>query len=395
MQKKPEIELLLSCARRCPSAKTADRIRSVLAQSINWDFLLEKATSHGMTALLWHHFAALGISNAIPARVCLTLKHNLYANIARNTIFGREMINVVRALGAAGIEALPHKGPVLARLAYEDYWLRNYCDLDILIRKSDYPAAGKVLENLDYEALAPSGDLQEFGLNSTNQVGFYNRKTGIIVDLQWALMPAWRADALDFDRCWERAVPLAINGGDIRTLGREDMIFVLAIHGSKHLWSRIEWIASFVSFFEAYGPQIHLEELVRRGRVEGQLAMLLLGFWLARELLGTETRMPLEEERRIREVGEIICGHLLEGSEDEMLNPVKRFSLVSRLSLGGRTSVRQWAQVVMQPTLADWEWVKLPAWLCPLYYAIRPLRLLCRYLMTAHNASKPPQTKTK
>ncbi len=380
MQRKPEIKLLLTCARPKLKPEAAEQVHHLLSLSLDWDFLLEKARGHGIAPLMWHHISRLNLANILPDHICAKLSNNFLANSARNMVLSRETVNIVSALKGAGIDAMPHKGPVLAALAYGDLSLRGYCDLDILIRRPDFRRARRVLEDLGYSASKPvPGDLRGFGLESTDQAGFCHSESGILVELQWALLPEWRAKRLDFDHCLVRSVTVEIDGHQIRTLGPEDMAFALAVHGSRHLWSRIEWLASFGAFIEVHAADIDWETVQHRAASEGQLPVLLLGFWMVKELLATRIPVAFRPNRRVAEVGQVICGHLWEGSEEEMLDPVRHFSLLSSL-LSRRTRLKQWGYVIIQPTPADWECVRLPSWLHFLYYPLRPVRLVWRHL---------------
>ena len=56
-----------------------------------------------------------------------------------------ELVRLTGLLKAAGVEAIAFKGPVLAAMAYGSIELRQFVDLDILVRQSDLPRIAEIL----------------------------------------------------------------------------------------------------------------------------------------------------------------------------------------------------------------------------------------------------------
>ena len=57
-----------------------------------------------------------------------------------------ELIKVMKLFEENGVEYISFKGPVLSQLAYGDITLRQYVDLDILIKKEDLRKADNLLK---------------------------------------------------------------------------------------------------------------------------------------------------------------------------------------------------------------------------------------------------------
>ena len=56
------------------------------------------------------------------------------ANAHRALWLTLELLNIHRHLQARGLEVLPYKGPVLAEALYGNVALRQFSDLDLLVR---------------------------------------------------------------------------------------------------------------------------------------------------------------------------------------------------------------------------------------------------------------------
>src|SRR5256886_10494233 len=70
----------------------------------------------------------------------------------RSTLFPYTTLFRSGRFAAAGIAAVPVKGPTLAALAYGDLARRESFDLDILVRRQDVAPAADLLRSLDYRA---------------------------------------------------------------------------------------------------------------------------------------------------------------------------------------------------------------------------------------------------
>src|SRR2546430_17486141 len=68
----------------------------------------------------------------------------------RSTLFPYTTLFRSGRFAAAGIAAVPVKGPTLAALAYGDLARREAFDLDILVRRQGVAAAGRPVGSLGY-----------------------------------------------------------------------------------------------------------------------------------------------------------------------------------------------------------------------------------------------------
>lgn len=73
----------------------------------------------------------------VPKIVLSGLKLNYMNIVKHNMLLTSELIKIMKLLEENDIEAVSFKGPILAQLAYPDITLRQYADLDILIKKED------------------------------------------------------------------------------------------------------------------------------------------------------------------------------------------------------------------------------------------------------------------
>src|ERR1041384_3498267 len=167
----PEVELLLSCARAHVDAEGAARVRALVEQEFDWDYLLRVSNRHGLQPLLYHHLNA--ICPAIPDTYAQQLRDAARRVSALNTFLTNELQRLLARFAVAEIEAMPYKGPVLAVALYGNVALRQFSDLDILVRPRDVARASELLQAEGYALLPPLNRVQQALLMRVqcNQIG--------------------------------------------------------------------------------------------------------------------------------------------------------------------------------------------------------------------------------
>jgi len=120
----PEERLLLACARGEP-------VRWPLHDGLRRDRLLRLASAHRAAAMLYDR---LGAVDGVPADLLAALRAQAVAGAVRGMRLTGELVRLLEAFRNRGIQALPFKGPLLAAQLYGDRALREFSDLDILVR---------------------------------------------------------------------------------------------------------------------------------------------------------------------------------------------------------------------------------------------------------------------
>ncbi len=110
--------------------------------------------------------------------------------------------------------------------------------------------------------------------------------------------------------------------------------------------------------------------------------MLRVGLALAANLLGTP--LPAEVASRVRKdrvatETAVQIGQRLMRRDPSPLGAVARFRLRRRMVPGALAGWRYALRLTTVPSEEDWEMVRLPQALAPLYIALRPMRLLRKY----------------
>ncbi|MGH7567193.1 MAG: nucleotidyltransferase domain-containing protein [Gemmatimonadota bacterium] len=369
----PEFELLLESAK--PPSESDAAGWAGPAGEIDWTLLLDRAVEHAMVPLVRRRLDAAGWVG-VPDTVRTWLDERHEENRRRNRLLTIELLALLDRLGAAGIEAIPFKGPVAAHTCYGDLDARPFGDIDLLVAPSDVRGAMDVMARSGYEPLIP--------LSTTQRAAFLRHRTeyplqrparGGIVDLHWELFHRQFSFPLVPDRTRMRAVRLA--GQPVRTMGTEDQLLMLCAHATKHLWVRLEWIAA-VAWLVARTEDLDWELAEERARSLGGRRMLGLGLALAGELLDArfarapELRGPIDSG--VAALGAEVVARLQDGSPP----PADWWRFYLRARERRRDQAAILVRTAVIPTIGDWRMLDLPHALTGLHYALRPIRLLGR-----------------
>lgn len=378
-----EMEVLVQAARLEPSPERVERFRRALAGRLDWDDVMTRATRHALLPLL-HVNVREEAADLVPKGVVDDLRDRFAANAHRNLSLVGELLETLDSLEGAGVPAVPYKGPVLAMLAYGDLSLRRFVDLDLLIPRPSFERAAAVLRERGYEAEfeVPHTRREQFK-RTKSEMAFLERREGRVIELEWNIAPRYFSVPIDMPALWGRLDRLELGGRSVPTLGVEDLLVVLCIHGSKHLWERVAWIADVAHLVEER-PDLDWHEVARLARAARSERMVHLGLYLARELL--DARLP-EEVRgwlldpSMHAVARDVCGlwkrppppSRTEG--DELTFHPLHLKMREHASDRARHVLR----LAVTPTVGDWERVSLPQALGFLYYLVRPVRLASKY----------------
>jgi hypothetical protein len=352
-----------------------------LAQPLDWDYLLNAAAEHSLGPLLDRHLRAVA-PDAVPLVEMERLKTASRANTARSLFLTAELHKILELFQSKDVVSIPYKGPVLAEQAYGDLTLRDFDDLDIILRQRDVPKAHEVMQGLGYTARFPW--ILESGAAASLVPGEYNYRNDerrAMVELHTEFTLRHFPVVPNLEDFAERMVTVTVAGRGVTTFAPEDLLPVLCIHGSKDFWERISWVADISELVQKdrafdWDKSLKTAESLRAAR------MLHLGLVLAWDLLDA----PLPEEickrvRRDRDANSVakeIKARLL-NRDQAGYSARGRFRFRRRMMPGRLEGWRYSIRLAVLPVEEDWEMVRLPGPLAPLYIALRPLRLLQKY----------------
>lgn len=376
-----ESQLLLHCARTQVSAEDAEKIREITRLPLDWAWLLNEARVHRLLPLLAKHLGEIS-PDGVPGGVLEELKRLFHLNARRNLFLTKELLGILSLLAAEGIDAIPYKGPVLSASVYGNLALREFSDLDILVRRRDVLRARDILLALQYETHFHLPPRHEEAFLRYQSEYCLSRPDGPLVEVQWRIAPDYFSFALTPEDLMGRLSRGQLGGRSVSMLCPEDLLIVLCAHGAKHMWSRLAWVCDVAELLRAK-PDLDWESVMSRGHDLGGRRMISLGLVLARDLLGAP--IPEAANQRFKEdaVVKSLAGQVWRRFTSGVSNSEPGLAELCRFNLKARERwrdrLRYGLRLALTPTEGDWALLPLPAPLFFLYYVVRPARLALQY----------------
>jgi hypothetical protein len=372
-----EHELLLCCAAAGNDETARARLRLLASGNVDWDYLLTTAEAHGLLPLLRKRLDEAGSSPERLLSACIS-------NAGRNLALTGELVRLVSIFEQSGIECLPFKGPALADQLFGSIAMRQYCDMDLLVRPRDVAGAKQVLLSRGYKP--------EFTLSSArehdyirSEHAFQFRKDEFVVELHWKFGSKDQCFPLDASDVWSRLEARTLQGRPIQALSREDLFVYLCMHGAKHGWERLEWICSLAQLARTQ-PPVNWIEVAALARRTGALRGLHLGLLLIRDLCAVPLPPALAESTdgdfRAQQLALQVRADLFAPRQPHPVREFRRqkFYLYSRERLTDRIRIVLFSSArIPHPLAKDWDLFRLPASMSFLYYLLRPIRLFREY----------------
>ncbi|MEP7066658.1 MAG: nucleotidyltransferase family protein [Gemmatimonadota bacterium] len=380
-QVRPEISLLLQCAAGDDTGGAAERLTRAAREVGDWPELIALAARHALVPLVAQELA-LGASGVVPATALAELRTRSQQGVMRSLQLSGELVGAVHVLIAFGADPMPFKGPTLAVLVYGSLSLRQYEDLDILVHRDKVEGARRALLSLGYAPVSAYNEGQRASARlSGHHEQLVNAATGATIELHWSLNNrSLTHDA--FERhWWQDRQRVSIGGVAMHTLGVEQMLLYLCMHGGKHSWGRLSWLCDFQRALRVF-PGANWERVWTLARENGAARMVEIGLLLVESLLdGGALTAPASRGRspdpEAAALSDLFARRLRGEAGDE---PALDFRVQLRARERQRDRIRYTWHVLATPHPADIALLGLPRALHGVYYIFRPVRLLLKHL---------------
>jgi hypothetical protein len=290
----PEAQFLILSARTSLSDVISRRVREVAQAGLKWPLLLDLARYHGVGPLLYRTISTV-CPDLIPKESLNALRQVTQAGTLLNRVLAVELIQLCQAFDESGVPVVPFKGATLATMAYEDLNLRDFDDLDFIVPQHRLADAQRVLCSQGYLRRGRSHDEPDAAHADELYHVFVKKNSLVRVDLQWVMAHKQFAFRLDRPEILGRLVPVSIDGHQVKGLAPEDLLIILCVHGSKHAWERLKWVADVAELLRSR-PDLDWNQIFLYASNWRCRRMLYMGLSLAYLVLDT----PLPKAVRTR-----------------------------------------------------------------------------------------------
>ena len=279
------------CACASPSAVDL-RGFSVAIQELDWAVLLELAEEHGTLGIL-----ATRLQEIDFAQVPLAAREKLQTRMRSQHLFTlsmtAELFRLLEEFEQAGIPTILVKGPLISLLAYGDPAVRSYVDLDLLVRHNQILAATRRMMDMGFAPDIPPSVIQAGKV--PGEYLFKRPGTKQIIELHTERTFRYYPRPMPLEELFARRRQVLLDGRDIPALRLEDEFILNSIHGAKHFWERLMWLADIAALVARH-PEMDWNLLRQYAREIGAERMTHVALQLAETLLDVRVPRAIEDE---------------------------------------------------------------------------------------------------
>jgi len=252
-----------------------------LIQWVDWHRLLLLAEEHGVVghvAASLHKLEKL----ATPLEFQEALSELQRAQVFHSLRLTAELFRVLDRFSAEGIGTLVVKGPVLSVQAYGVPARRSYGDVDLLVRQRDIRRATELMIAAGYQARVPVAAIDAGKI--PGQYFFRSNNSRLLIELHNDYTLRYFPRRLPIEEFFARQICVPLDAHRVPAPCVEDELILICVHGAKHFWARLIWIAD-VAALVTRQSNIDWQRLAASARQVQAERILNTGLCLARDLL--------------------------------------------------------------------------------------------------------------
>lgn len=376
-----ETELLVLCSRKTIDHAVKKRIENLVDKPVNWECVLQMSVKH-KTYPLVHATLEAVCPDSVPVDVMTRLGSWCVRNGARNMVLCRALEMVLDLLTNNGIQALPFKGPVLAESVYGDASLRVYSDLDLLVSKKD---AFKARNHL-----VAAGFIPDLHLDESQVVAFLNKENFFrlsgpdgmtVIDLHWEMSGRYSLIPMYLEDLEKHIIVQNILGRNVKILNPSALLVYLSLHGASHGWDSLEAAACMAEVI-CSSNLLDGEAMMSMARRYHAVRALFTALQASKKLyhvrLPAEICKAMEKDKHVVRLADGIIAKLLDfGDASQRKTWSWRFSMTHLILRDNFADAILYAcRLIFFPTVKEWMMFPLSHSFTPLYYGLRPIRLV-------------------
>lgn len=247
---------------------------------LRWDSLAALAEDHGTLGLAASRLLGYN-ENLLPHDALESLRAWRRGQALFTLNLTSEMFRLFDSFHVAGIEALVTKGPVLSQRCYADAGLRQYGDLDLIVRDRDILRATELMLELGYEARVPLTAIRS--RKTPGEYAFRHTRSKLLVEFHTERTFRYHPLPIPLDTLFRRRTQVELDGRSVPTLAVEDELILICIHGAKHFWERLIYVADVAALVSR--QQIDWDLVVSAAAEIGATRMLHVALQLAGDVL--------------------------------------------------------------------------------------------------------------
>lgn len=312
-----ETRLVLTASRVRLDAAAIRELDNLVREPTDWPRVLQLAIPHGTLPLMARNLRTFA-GDSLPPGLLPQLEKYADRIRARNERAPGELIGILDQLGRSGVDAVPFKGPILQATYYAGEPVREFADMDLMVRPEDVARSIEVLQLMGYHTDRPhlARRLDSF-LRKGDAIEF-RREGRIAVDLHWRFSSAGFDFRLSPDVARRSLRTAALGGHQVSVYDARTTLMILCAHQAKHRWRRLNWLCDIAALIESC-RDLDWSGALDDARENGCERIVLTTVALTGLLLGANLPAAvigrLEQEPEARRLAENLAGRMFDSKQ--------------------------------------------------------------------------------
>jgi len=226
-------QLILSSVRVHPTAADLVTLDALIPLIDDWDYLSRTIIERGIGPLFFKKLSILSNAAFIPEVAKSNLQQAYFRTLSRSMVLYDAFRRVADAFTLNHIQVVALKGIHLAEWLYVDIGLRQFSDIDLLVKQEDGEQCLNILTELGF---VQSGD--EVSHLISEKIGIIHYpamvRSDVSVEIHIDLHHRRKAYSLDVNKIIGNSVSLLVNHIPMQVMELHDLLIYLCIHLDKH-----------------------------------------------------------------------------------------------------------------------------------------------------------------
>ena len=305
-------------------------------------------------------------------------EQSLYIAHLKETIkMSSELIRLLRLFENERLSPVCIKGAALSLLLYGSVTKRQYSDIDIYISYDELKRANRILHDLEYKNyMKIPNQYRDIWYAKNKDISMKNINMGITVELHWRLFDKDFPIKISHNTITNNIITLELSGYELKTFNPELYLLYLSIHGAKHFWNRMGWIQDIDTLIR--DTKCDINKSLSLTSDKSAKAMIILALYISKNIFNTPVSDELinyiNRKKLIR-----FEKFIYKNWQSKQNQFIKCCEMVMFLETF-QQKISYIFYIIFKPTPNEYNWIHLPLSLRYLYYILRPVRLIFKYL---------------
>jgi len=246
--------------------------------------IVETLGRKGLVPLLYQKIKMLD-QHCIDPALLKTLQTCYMENVARNMRMVNDLERICKELEQQGVSYIAYKGPVAGKLAYNDTALRQFCDLDLMVRHQEFEEILQSFKGMGFRlSLDAPKKVIDYVRKAWRDIGMTKGHLHVDIHQQIAKGPSFFRP---FDETWETCVTVQLDRASVNTFSPEDALVAHSINNAKDGFSSLKQFRDIAGLIHNH-PDLDWNRVLSNAKKRRCLTILLISVKLAYLFCGVE-----------------------------------------------------------------------------------------------------------